>query len=133
LPDDLRGDTIGGDEEDFEDEEVISERTMDAVEADAPKPQLAPRSAHTRPGNGGVEASKSAVVAHTVSRITTTVPAGLAAPTISAATLSKAEKIRQARQKGYEGDPCTNCGQLTLVRSGACAKCDSCGETSGCS
>jgi ribonucleoside-diphosphate reductase alpha chain len=47
--------------------------------------------------------------------------------------LSKAEKIRQAKQKGYEGDPCPNCQQLTLVRSGACAKCDTCGETSGCS
>ncbi|MGL4552827.1 MAG: LAGLIDADG family homing endonuclease [Gemmataceae bacterium] len=44
-----------------------------------------------------------------------------------------AEKVRQARLKGYEGDPCSECGQLTLVRSGACAKCDSCGATSGCS
>ena len=44
-----------------------------------------------------------------------------------------ADRIKQARQKGYEGDPCSSCGQLTLVRSGACAKCDTCGETSGCS
>lgn len=44
-----------------------------------------------------------------------------------------AEKVRQAKLKGYEGDPCPECGQLTLVRSGACAKCDSCGATSGCS
>jgi ribonucleoside-diphosphate reductase alpha chain len=44
-----------------------------------------------------------------------------------------AEKVRQARLKGYEGDPCTECGQLTLVRSGSCAKCDTCGATSGCS
>ncbi|MFO0876959.1 MAG: vitamin B12-dependent ribonucleotide reductase [Gemmataceae bacterium] len=44
-----------------------------------------------------------------------------------------AEKVRQARLKGYEGDPCPECGQLTLVRSGSCAKCDSCGATSGCS
>jgi ribonucleoside-diphosphate reductase alpha chain len=41
--------------------------------------------------------------------------------------------IRQARLKGYEGDPCTECGQLTLVRSGACCKCDTCGASSGCS
>ncbi|MEM9878801.1 MAG: hypothetical protein AAF862_05925, partial [Pseudomonadota bacterium] len=39
----------------------------------------------------------------------------------------------QARIKGYEGDACTNCGQFTLVRNGTCLKCDSCGETSGCS
>jgi ribonucleoside-diphosphate reductase alpha chain len=44
-----------------------------------------------------------------------------------------AEKIRQARLKGYEGDPCGNCGAFTLVRNGVCLKCDSCGETSGCS
>ncbi|MFM8933488.1 MAG: vitamin B12-dependent ribonucleotide reductase, partial [Gemmataceae bacterium] len=43
------------------------------------------------------------------------------------------EKIRVARQKGYEGDSCFNCGQLTLVRNGTCLKCDTCGETSGCS
>ena len=38
----------------------------------------------------------------------------------------------QARLMGYEGDPCPECGQLTLVRSGACCKCDTCGATSGC-
>ena len=43
------------------------------------------------------------------------------------------EQIRQARLKGYEGDPCTNCGAFTMVRNGVCLKCDSCGETSGCS
>ena len=40
------------------------------------------------------------------------------------------EKVRQARMKGYEGDPCSECGQLTLVRSGACCKCDTCGASS---
>jgi len=44
-----------------------------------------------------------------------------------------AMKRYQARIKGYEGDACTNCGQFTLVRNGTCLKCDSCGETSGCS
>ncbi|AIE87195.1 LAGLIDADG family homing endonuclease [Fimbriimonas ginsengisoli] len=44
-----------------------------------------------------------------------------------------AEKVRQARLKGYEGDPCTNCGAFTMVRNGVCLKCDTCGETSGCS
>jgi ribonucleoside-diphosphate reductase alpha chain len=39
----------------------------------------------------------------------------------------------EARLKGYEGDPCGNCGQMTLVRNGTCLKCVSCGETSGCS
>jgi ribonucleoside-diphosphate reductase alpha chain len=43
------------------------------------------------------------------------------------------ERIRLARLKGYEGDPCTECGQLTLIRSGTCCKCDTCGASSGCS
>jgi ribonucleoside-diphosphate reductase alpha chain len=43
------------------------------------------------------------------------------------------EQVRQARLKGYEGDPCMGCGAFTLVRNGVCLKCDSCGETSGCS
>jgi ribonucleoside-diphosphate reductase alpha chain len=47
--------------------------------------------------------------------------------------LSQEEKVKQARRKGYEGDPCPECGQLTLVRSGACCKCDTCGASSGCS
>jgi ribonucleoside-diphosphate reductase alpha chain len=38
-----------------------------------------------------------------------------------------------ARIKGYEGDPCSECGNFTLVRNGACMKCDTCGSTSGCS
>jgi ribonucleoside-diphosphate reductase alpha chain len=41
--------------------------------------------------------------------------------------------IAEARVKGYEGDPCPVCGSFTLVRNGACMKCDSCGATTGCS
>ncbi len=44
-----------------------------------------------------------------------------------------ADKIREARLKGYEGDPCNECGAFTLVRNGVCLKCMSCGSTSGCS
>ncbi len=40
---------------------------------------------------------------------------------------------RLARTKGYEGDPCTECGQFTQVRSGTCLRCLTCGNTSGCS
>jgi ribonucleoside-diphosphate reductase alpha chain len=42
-------------------------------------------------------------------------------------------KIAQARLRGYEGDPCPACGSFTLVRSGTCMKCDTCGGTTGCS
>ena len=40
---------------------------------------------------------------------------------------------QEARLKGYEGDACRACGQFTLVRNGTCLKCNTCGETSGCS
>jgi ribonucleoside-diphosphate reductase alpha chain len=39
----------------------------------------------------------------------------------------------EARLKGYEGDPCPDCGAMTMVRNGTCMKCDSCGATTGCS
>jgi ribonucleoside-diphosphate reductase alpha chain len=41
--------------------------------------------------------------------------------------------VQVARQKGYEGDPCAECKQFTMVRNGTCLKCDTCGATSGCS
>ena len=48
-------------------------------------------------------------------------------------TLTKQKQSEIAKQKGYEGDPCGECGQLTLVRNGSCLKCISCGSTTGCS
>jgi len=44
-----------------------------------------------------------------------------------------AAAVQKARYMGYEGDPCPECGSLTLVRNGTCLKCDSCGGTTGCS
>ncbi|MEQ8195533.1 MAG: vitamin B12-dependent ribonucleotide reductase, partial [Rhodospirillales bacterium] len=43
------------------------------------------------------------------------------------------EKVREAKMRGYEGDPCGECGNFTLVRNGTCLKCNTCGGTSGCS
>ncbi len=48
-------------------------------------------------------------------------------------TITLSEQIRTARLKGYEGEACKGCGSFTLVRNGVCLKCDTCGETSGCS
>ena len=46
---------------------------------------------------------------------------------------NKAQRISRARQQGYEGDACPECGAFTMVRNGACLKCMSCGSTTGCS
>ena len=56
-------------------------------------------------------------------------PAGRATP----AATRDATAAQKARYMGYEGDPCPECGALTLVRNGTCLKCDSCGGTTGCS
>jgi len=45
----------------------------------------------------------------------------------------EADRIAEARVKGYEGESCRECGNFTLVRNGTCLKCDTCGGTSGCS
>ncbi|MCG8447088.1 MAG: vitamin B12-dependent ribonucleotide reductase [Hyphomicrobiales bacterium] len=45
----------------------------------------------------------------------------------------EAERIAEARMKGYEGESCPECGNFTLVRNGTCLKCDTCGGTTGCS
>ena len=42
-------------------------------------------------------------------------------------------EVQEARQKGYEGDPCAECKQFRMVRNGMCLKCDNCGATNGCS
>jgi ribonucleoside-diphosphate reductase alpha chain len=113
---DLRGDALhreGDEEPEFESEEVVSERIVE------PKPVskafATPRSDHLRPlpeNGNGTNGHK---------------------PNGNGGNGHGDEKIRLARLKGYEGDPCNECGQLTLVRSGACLKCDTCGATSGCS
>ena len=53
--------------------------------------------------------------------------------TAAAQAQPKTQQIRVARLKGYEGDPCPECGNLTLLRNGTCLKCDTCGSTTGCS
>ncbi|UOM34384.1 vitamin B12-dependent ribonucleotide reductase [Acuticoccus sp. I52.16.1] len=60
-------------------------------------------------------------------------PAPVEAPRQTAGPTSSSERAMIARLKGFEGDPCGECGNFTLVRNGTCLKCDTCGSTSGCS
>ena len=48
-------------------------------------------------------------------------------------TSARPNLVTEAKMKGYEGDPCGECGNFTLVRNGTCMKCNTCGGTSGCS
>jgi ribonucleoside-diphosphate reductase alpha chain len=136
-PEDLRADAQHDpdDDPDFDDEEVISERTVD-VRAARAVPLAHPRSSHIKPTRPGSDTVPQPTARGDVKSTGSGTGNGGTATTIRSAspplTGTQAEKIRIARQKGYEGDPCTNCGQLTMVRSGACMRCDTCGTTSGC-
>ena len=67
--------------------------------------------------------------------ISTLAPDRLAVPATAPATgtVSSMDHRTKAKMQGYEGDPCGECGNYTLVRNGTCMKCNTCGGTSGCS
>ena len=46
---------------------------------------------------------------------------------------SEAKERIKAKQQGYTGDICPECGSMTMVRNGTCLKCNTCGSTTGCS
>ena len=51
----------------------------------------------------------------------------------SVSSVMQMDSRTKAKMQGYEGDPCGECGNYTLVRNGTCMKCNTCGGTSGCS
>ncbi|MGR3343708.1 MAG: vitamin B12-dependent ribonucleotide reductase, partial [Paracoccaceae bacterium] len=53
------------------------------------------------------------------------------ARTAAAAPLTNGARAK-AKMQGFEGDPCSECGNYTMVRNGTCMKCNTCGGTSGC-
>ncbi|SFH84740.1 vitamin B12-dependent ribonucleotide reductase [Albimonas pacifica] len=81
---------------------------------------------------GGQDRSETSVAA--VSTTVEAQPVGSAlADTLVAPALAPMDDRAKARMQGYEGDPCGECGNFTLVRNGTCLKCNTCGGTSGCS
>ncbi len=51
----------------------------------------------------------------------------------TAKVLDTIQQVQQARNLGYTGDVCPECGSMTMVRNGTCLKCTTCGATTGCS
>jgi ribonucleoside-diphosphate reductase alpha chain len=43
------------------------------------------------------------------------------------------DKRAVAKMSGFTGDECSACHSFTMVRNGTCLKCETCGETTGCS
>ncbi len=93
--------------------------------------QFHPVSTHLRPGQSESPSQPQASLVPPIP----TPPSSARGTATSTATLTmpKTEAINAAKAKGYTGNACSECGQLTMVRNGACEKCDSCGATSGCS
>ena len=134
--DDLRADEMHTDKE-AEDSSISSEWTGEEVRP----PSNGSASSHNRSNGLNVKPVQGAAAGLVVGAVAPSPNgsggigkvAGYANGQQSLQKTKLLEKIRVARQKGYEGDSCFNCGQLTLVRNGTCLKCDTCGETSGCS
>ncbi len=87
--------------------------------------------------NGGAAATALSGAADAVSAVQTLVPE-TATTTVTATTTEVSGSVSidartKAKMQGYEGDPCGECGNYTLVRNGTCMKCNTCGSTSGCS
>ncbi|MEP3635497.1 MAG: vitamin B12-dependent ribonucleotide reductase [Shimia thalassica] len=86
---------------------------------------------------GGVDLGSGDPVATLQTLVPETGSLGVAQVATSAAAVTSGAVAMDARVKakmqGYEGDPCGDCGNYTLVRNGTCMKCNTCGGTSGCS
>ncbi|MCF8241013.1 MAG: vitamin B12-dependent ribonucleotide reductase [Melioribacteraceae bacterium] len=99
-------------EPDFESEEIVSERTYELN--DHPAIQLARNGGGNKSdesgsnGNGADRQERSKV-------------------------MSMHSDVVKARERGYTGDICPECGSMTMVRNGTCLKCNTCGATTGCS
>ena len=117
APDDLRGDSVKPDPEATdEDDDLVDPSTMTSTTI---SPSVFP-ARHDGENGVGRNGEGNGQVAHKVE--------------LKRETLTYTE-VQVARQKGYEGEPCSNpnCRQFTLVRNGTCLKCETCGSTSGCS
>lgn len=124
TPDDLRGDAIGKTDklaDEKEDGPSILPATLE------PEGE---RKISNGPGNGN---AVSGAVLEAGGNGGQGIDKATAAGNGVKAAMSAVSTVTIARLKGYEGDPCNECGQLTLVRNGTCLKCLTCGATSGCS
>ncbi|MFQ1700916.1 vitamin B12-dependent ribonucleotide reductase [Loktanella agnita] len=80
---------------------------------------------------GGFGATALATGTDTAAAVQTLAPEVTARAALKTSTTISARD--KAKMQGYEGDPCGECGNYTLVRNGTCMKCNTCGGTSGCS
>jgi ribonucleoside-diphosphate reductase alpha chain len=84
---------------------------------------------------GGISSSILPIGADPVSALNMLIPesarSGSAGTTALSTGMVSMDARVKAKMQGYEGDPCGECGNYTLVRNGTCMKCNTCGGTSG--
>ncbi|MDP6237375.1 MAG: vitamin B12-dependent ribonucleotide reductase [Alphaproteobacteria bacterium] len=138
-PEDLRPDSVGKGERQSE---IMAAATPDAERAAGLQALVSPGfvRGRLRVLDGGAAAATATVTAEAIPEADMALPAasGAGQAGVSVGVALSAEdgrraQVVEARIKGYEGDPCSECGNFTLVRNGTCLKCDTCGGTSGCS
>ena len=120
-----------GPEPDYTAEEEGETRYTSAAEAAAGE-KMHPTSSHLKPSVVPAAGPMAAPQTPTAPQLRQ-VLVGVSATTNGNGYAVRAERARVALAKGYEGDPCRDCGQFTMIRNGTCTKCDTCGATSGCS
>ncbi len=125
TPDDLRSDAIQRNEEVGLDDEIVNASPINnRNEEEEPIQLKSPTRIISQENENGNSGNGNGALAFQE-------PETLILPT--SGVYQKEDSATLAKLKGYEGDPCGECGQLTLVRNGTCLKCLSCGATSGCS
>ncbi len=117
VPEDLRMDSVKKDEQDPECKDS-EEADPQALASSSISTEVFPARCRNGNGSNGHGNGENGAVAHKLE---------LKRETLTYTT------VELARLKGYEGDPCQNCKEFTLVRNGTCLKCMNCGATSGCS
>ena len=134
-PDELQASAVhtqNEDEPEFDNEQVVSERTLSTEESQA----------FLKQEENDFEGVDFALLKNsdpepeqTHAEFSDTSDFGTDSSTESwtAQERSTIDLVLEARMKGYEGESCHTCQQFTMVRNGSCLKCASCGATSGCS
>ncbi|MBM3564837.1 MAG: vitamin B12-dependent ribonucleotide reductase [Alphaproteobacteria bacterium] len=134
-PDDLKPDSIGGGNT----EGMLSAAADPVAQHATSQGYVRSKLMVIKGAKGGAQAGGAPTNVQTATAAVSGQPAtqGSHALALDAAIIeavdSKLDQIREARMKGYEGDPCGECGNFTLVRNGTCLKCNTCGSTTGCS
>lgn len=95
-------------------------------------------SSHTEesPSTPVMEAPKSETISEVVEVVSTPSTTQSDGSSMAANTTASSDyesDYEKAKQLGYTGDACVECGSMTMVRNGTCLKCITCGSTSGCS